>query len=147
TSGSPVQNTTHANCSITITMPRAPLTLACAATTGEVGVAYSSSLVATGGVEPYAFSIASSMPAGLLLNPATGAITGTPVTPAAFTFTARVLDSSGNPTQNMTSTNCTITIAPPLALSCAAGTGQVGIPYNSSLSTSGGVAPYTFSVS
>jgi hypothetical protein len=107
-SGNPSQNTVRSQCSIAITPPPAPLTLACAATDGGVGVAYSSSLVATGGVEPYTFSIASgSLPSGLVLNPATGAIVGTPTNAILFSFAPRVLDSSGN----SASKSCTVTIA------------------------------------
>lgn len=65
--------------------------------TAQVGVPYSSSLVATGGVAPYTYSIVSgSLPPVLLLNTSTGAITGTPTTAGAFNFTAEVVDSKGN---------------------------------------------------
>ena len=109
-------------------------------------MAYSSSLVATGGVGPYTYSIVSgSLPAGLTLNASTGAITGTPTTAGPFAFTAQVVDSRNNAAGTTTSSSCGITIAPPApALSCvAATTGQVGVAYSSSLVASGGVAPYT----
>src|SRR5579885_997489 len=44
---------------------------------GTVGQSYSATLAATGGVPPYSWSVFG-MPSGLSLNPATGAITGTP---------------------------------------------------------------------
>jgi hypothetical protein len=45
----------------------------------QVGVAYSTTLVATGGTTPYAWSILSgALPAGLSLNASTGVISGTP---------------------------------------------------------------------
>lgn len=45
-----------------------------------VGVAYAFTPVATGGVLPYVFSLAAgALPAGLTLDPATGAIAGTPL--------------------------------------------------------------------
>jgi hypothetical protein len=74
-------------------------------------VAYSSSLVATGGTQPYKFSISSgSLPSGLTLNTSTGAITGTPTTAGTYSFTASVTDST-TPTPQTANTNASITIA------------------------------------
>src|ERR1700751_2633935 len=64
--------------------------------TGQTGVAYSAVLAATGGTPPYMWTLTSgTFPTGLMLNAATGAITGTPtqtVTSTALTF--QVTDSS-----------------------------------------------------
>lgn len=138
-------NTATSNCTIVVAPP--PLTLTCPSGTGQVGVAYSSALVASGGVPPYTFSIISgSLPPGLTLNSSTGAITGTPTQAGSFSFTAQVMDSSGGQ-NNTTTSNCTIVVAPPpITLSCANSTAQVGMPYSSSLVASGGVPPYTFSI-
>ena len=130
-----------------ITATAQPLSIACAATTGEVGAAYSSSFNVTGGVSPYTFSIANgALPTGLTLNTTTGALTGTPTAAGPFSFTVQVVDSSG--TSNNTKTaSCGITIQPALSLTCAsATTGQVGVAYSSSLAASGGVGPYTYSI-
>ncbi|MGA3195469.1 MAG: Ig domain-containing protein, partial [Terriglobales bacterium] len=137
--------TTTSNCSIVIAP--APPTLTCPTATGQVGTAYSSALVAAGGVSPYTFSITSgSLPPGLTLNSTTGAITGTPTTAGSFNFTAQVVDSRNN-AAGTNSTNCTIVIAPaPPTLACAGATGQVGTAYGSSLVAGGGVPPYTFSI-
>jgi hypothetical protein len=127
--------------------PVQPITLTCPTGTAQVGVAYSSMLVASGGQAPYTFSIsAGSLPPGLTLNPTTGAITGTPTTAGAFSFTAKVVDSSGQ-SAGTTTTNCTITVTPPpITLTCPVGTAMVGVFYNSALVASGGQAPYTFSI-
>ena len=125
-----------------------PLSLACPANTGQIGVPYNSSLVASGGVPAYTYSIESGvLPPGLSLIPSTGAITGTPTTAGSYPFVAEVMDSSGG-TANTATASCGITIGPMgLSLFCAtATTGQVGIPYNSSLTAIGGVTPYTFSL-
>lgn len=45
--------------------------------TGRVGVAYATTVVASGGVKPYTF-IAEGLPAGLAIDKSTGAVTGTP---------------------------------------------------------------------
>ena len=66
-------------------------------TTAQVGVPYSSSLTALNFfTPPLTFSILSgALPTGLTLsNTSTGAITGTPTTAGAFTFTAQVTDST-----------------------------------------------------
>lgn len=106
-------NTGTVHCSVTVSPMTPPLTLACgSATTGQVGVPYSSSLVATGGVPPYTFSIISgALPPGLTLNSSTGAITGTPTTPGTFTFVTQVTDSTGA-TATTGEAGCTITITP-----------------------------------
>jgi len=58
------------------------------------GVPYSKTLVARGGLPPYAWSIASGdLPPGLTLNSVSGIISGTPTTVGVFDFTARVTDS------------------------------------------------------
>ena len=58
---------------------------------GSVATPYSTSVQATGGVQPYTWSVVSGqLPAGLSLNPGSGAITGTPIlvsgTPVSFTL-------------------------------------------------------------
>jgi hypothetical protein len=55
------------------------VTCSVTATSGEVGTAFNSPAVTvTGGTSPYTFSIVGTLPAGLTLNTATGAVTGTP---------------------------------------------------------------------
>jgi hypothetical protein len=91
--------------------PPPALVVTCPATTGTVGTPYSSALVATGGVPPYTYSITGgSLPPGLTLNPSTGAITGTPTTAGASSFTAHVVDSTGTGADGTSA--CTITISP-----------------------------------
>ncbi len=72
------------------------ITLTCPLTTGQVGVAYNSAATVNGGVAPYTFSVISgSLPDGLTLNPATGAITGTPANAGSFSFSIKVVDHNG----------------------------------------------------
>jgi Putative Ig domain len=58
--------------------PPAALTISTSSLpTGQTGVAYSAVLAATGGTPPYMWTLTSgTLPAGLMLNAATGAITG-----------------------------------------------------------------------
>ena len=58
------------------------------------GEIYAQQLAATGGVTPYSwFLVSGSLPSGLTLNPS-GAITGIPIAPGAFSFTIQVVDSN-----------------------------------------------------
>jgi hypothetical protein len=80
--------------SIVVTAPAALSITTSSLPGGTVGVAYSQTLAATGGVTPYTWAIASgSLPSGLSLNSSTGAITGTPSASGTSNFTARVTDS------------------------------------------------------
>lgn len=67
---------------------------------GAVGVAYSGEVLATGGFEPYRWTIvAGSLPPGLSLpsNRRRGLITGTPTTADTYTFTIQVEDADDPP--------------------------------------------------
>jgi len=62
---------------------------------GTVGSAYSAALAATGGTTPYTWSVSTgTLPAGLTLDPTTGAITGTPTAAGTVDFTVSATDSS-----------------------------------------------------
>jgi hypothetical protein len=83
----------NATCPITI-IAGPQVTCSATATSGEVGVAFNSPAVTvTGGTSPYTFSIVGTLPAGLTLNTATGAVTGTPT--AAGSFSIQVKDANG----------------------------------------------------
>jgi hypothetical protein len=112
---------------------------------GNLGVAYSQTMVATGGSGAYTWSISSgALPGGLTLNTSTGVISGTPNAANTFNFTARVLDSLGaNDTQDFT-----IIISSGLTINTSSlGDGVVGISYAQTLNLTGGTAPYSWSVS
>jgi len=74
-----------------------PLTVLCApGTTIQLGVPYSSPVIASGGTGAYQFAITGgSLPGGIALNPATGIISGTPAIGGAFSYTVQVTDSGG----------------------------------------------------
>lgn len=73
-----------------------------------------SALSVEGGTPPFTWSVASgTLPPGLTLDPATGAITGTPTAAGAFDFTVMVVDST-QPSLSATQAQ-SITIAPDCA--------------------------------
>ena len=119
----------------------------------QQGVAYSTTLVATGGTPPLTWSNPSAnLPAGLTLNAATGAITGTPAqtTPPGNppTVTFQVKDS-GTP-QQTASASVTMSVLPsgPLAIPpTTLNRGTVGTPFAQTLQATGGTFPYSWSVS
>ncbi len=64
---------------------------------GTSGTAYSAALTASGGTQPYTWSvIAGQLPPGLTLSNQ-GAISGTPSSSGSFNFSAQVRDSAGTP--------------------------------------------------
>jgi len=85
-----------ANLTITI-LPRPPLEWVTPSElpSGKVMDAYSENLTVSGGQPAYKFALkaGSTLPAGLLLNNSTGALTGKPTTPGNFTFTINASDS------------------------------------------------------
>ena len=61
---------------------------------GEVGVTYTGVPTVTGGTTPFTWSVSGgSLPAGLTLNTATGAVTGTPTASGTSTFTLVATDA------------------------------------------------------
>ena len=76
--------------------PDSPLSVLCApATTIQLGVAYNSSVIASGGTGVYRFAINGALPAGIGLDTNTGAISGTPTVDGTFSYTVQVTDSAG----------------------------------------------------
>ena len=130
---------------LTINLVPPPSVTTASLSAGTVGVAYSAPLVATGGAQPYTWSVTTgALPTGLLLNTSTGAITGTPTVINTFNFTVQVMDS-----QNLTaSANLSIIVNPaPLLVSTSLlPVGNVAAAYSATLAATGGVGPYTWSV-
>jgi hypothetical protein len=114
---------------------------------GVVNTPYSASLSLSGGAAPYNCSLSSGVvPTGLTLNN-NCTITGTPtqiVTAAALVIHAT---DSSNPAQS-TNTTAVLTVLPfnPSIGISVLPTGTVGVAYSSTIPVTGGVAPYTCSL-
>jgi Putative Ig domain len=149
-SGNPA-HTSSAVLSLTIAVAAfTPLSITTASLpNGQVGVAYSATLTATGGTTPYMWSLTSgTLPAGLSLNAATGALTGTPAAAASGTSLTFQATDSGDPAQ-IRSIILSLTIAaaagPPAALKITTTSlpnGRVGAAYSATLTATGGTPPY-----
>ncbi len=122
----------------------APVTLP----NGALMTPYNQTISATGGTAPYTLALTQgTLPNGLLLNPATGAITGTPTTAGSFTFTITATDVNNCPGNRQYTIVipgiCPVITVNPLTLP----NGALLMPYNQTISATGGTAPYTLALS
>jgi len=95
---------------------------------------------ASGGTPPYHFTI-SGLPPGLSADG--GTVTGTPTASGPYAVSVTVTDAKGQ----TASQSFTVTIGSTLTISAALPAGVAGTAYSGSFSASGGVPPYTWSVS
>ncbi len=117
---------------------------------GTAGQAYSASITpATGGTAPYSYALtAGALPTGVVVDVATGGLSGTPTVAGTFNFTLTVSDSTPSPAAQA-SRSYTLTIAAPVIVVAptALPAATRGTAYSQTLSASGGTAPYTYAVS
>jgi hypothetical protein len=116
---------------------------------GAAGDTYDALIAATGGAGPYTWSLTSgTLPSGVTLGPQgpDGLISGTPQGPGTYTFTVQVTDSE-NPAATATETYTISIAAPSLAITTTSLPGaDEGEAYSATLSATGGVGPYTWTV-
>ncbi len=111
-----------------------------------VGNAYAQTLHGTGGVAPYDWSvITGTLPPGLSLNTRSGEITGTAKSVYAKAFTVKLTDSE-RPAVSVTK-QFTIKVLAPTVTTKSLHAGTIGWPYLAAATSSGGVAPLSWSVS
>jgi len=112
------------------------------------GTPYSQLITASGGTGPYTYAVSSGVvPPGLTLNPATGALTGTPTTFGTYNFTITGTDANACPGSRayviiVSAPACPAISMLPIALPSA----QIGSPWSQVITASGGTGPYTYAV-
>jgi hypothetical protein len=127
----------------------------CTFPNGNVATSYSAVITSGGGQgpTPYTWSVvAGSLPAGLTLTPSYGVysayVYGTPTKVQASSFTLQVRDGVGDTARQ--AFTLTIDPTPPPTITfptpCCP-SGNVGTPFSQNFFLSGGVAPYTYSIS
>lgn len=109
-----------------------------------MGTPYTQSLTTSTGTHPYSWSrSAGTFPAGLTLNISTGVVSGTPAEAGTFTFTVMATDANGETAQKQLS----LTVYSPLAIAATPlqpGASMAG--YSRTLTASGGLAPFSWSI-
>ncbi len=113
---------------------------------GIAGTAYSESLTEAGGTAPFTWGvIAGSLPPGITLNTSSGILSGTPTGSGTFQFTVQISDAASfSATQTLS-----LSIAPPAALAISTTSlpnGALNTGYSVNLVATGGVGPYTWSI-
>lgn len=135
--------------SLTINNPAAPAISTTAPSAGTNGAVYSAFTfaLASGGLAPFSWSETGALPTGMTLS-AGGMLSGTPHEAGSFPITVSVQDHS-NP-QQTASHGFTIQInnpAPPTITTGSLPNGTIGTAYNQTIQATGGLSPYTWSVS
>jgi hypothetical protein len=83
---------------VTVAAPATPEVTTPSLPAGIVDQPYSATLTASGGTSPYTWSLTGgALPAGLTLDPGTGAISGTPTTSGTQSITFTATDAHGTP--------------------------------------------------
>lgn len=149
TSAAPGPYTSSLSYAVVVAAPTLVLTPAAGTLTLTYGAPYSQDFATSGGTATYAYSLsAGSLPVGVSLSSA-GRLSGTPTVPGSYPITVRATDSStGSGAPYSVANNYVLQVdSPAVAIDPATlPDGAVGTAYNSVLSASGGVAPYSFSL-
>ena len=108
----------------------------------EVGIPFRSTLAASGGKSPYAWSAAGGVPPGLAVG-ADGVITGVPTKAGSYTITVHLVDASG------AAKDVQVPLAVRARLSITTKSlprGAVGHKYSAKVPTRGGVAAFRWTI-
>ena len=111
---------------------------------GTLNQPYSQTLAATGATLPVSWSLGSgSLPTGLTLNAGTGAISGTPTALGNFAFDVVITDAAKATARKSLSINIANAV---ITITSGNFSGLVLTAFSQTLAATGGIAPYTWSV-
>ena len=112
---------------------------------GVNGLAYQAKLYASGGIGPYTWALlpGSVLPTGTLFQFSTGGVlSGTPTTTGSYSIVVQATDANGK----QGSRSYTLTISNSGITTTSLPSGIKGVAYNATLSATGGVAPYSWTI-
>ncbi|MDZ3833321.1 MAG: putative Ig domain-containing protein [Sphingopyxis sp.] len=133
---------------LAVNAPTLSITPAAGTLSAPYGAAFSQSFTTSGGVGPYSYATSGTLPAGLGFSG--NVLSGTPTIPGSYPITVTATDSgsTGTGAPFSVSQNYVINVPAPTVIlsptSLAGGT--VAASYSQTINASGGVAPYSFSV-
>ena len=144
-SAGPGSATQQLSIAVNAAVPTLKITTTSPLPSGSVGGLYSAALLSTGGTAPISWS-ATSLPAGLAIDPTTGTITGTPTAVGAASVMVTATDS-GSPQQTAQAT-LSLTVAQLMITTTSLLNPMLGEAYNQQLlaTDSGGTGPITWSL-
>uniref|UniRef100_E6PXF5 Dystroglycan-type cadherin-like domain-containing protein n=1 Tax=mine drainage metagenome TaxID=410659 RepID=E6PXF5_9ZZZZ len=134
----------------TLTVPAAPAITTSSLGQGSVGVAYSVTLAASGGVTPYTWSLSSgTLPASLSLTSA-GVLSGTPMAGDVGTYNLTFMVTDAGKATALTATQAlslSINPAPAIAFSTTTlATADYKVAYSATVAATGGAGTLTYAV-
>jgi autotransporter-associated beta strand protein len=137
-------STTSRTFSLTVSAPPLAIETAAIFSGATAGQAFNQQLVATGGIEPYAWSVvAGALPPGLALS-GSGLLAGTPTQSGSYAFTVRLADGIEAVTRDYA---MEVAPAPELTVATASLPSAVaGVAYAQVLNATGGEGPYAWAI-
>jgi hypothetical protein len=113
---------------------------------GFIGIPYEEQVTASGSIEPYEFAIHDGvLPPGISMS-SSGLLSGTPTTPGTYDVIISVSHVGGAcydiRSYTIVVTSCPVLVPSPQSLP----SGMVSEPYNETITATGGIAPYTFTM-
>jgi hypothetical protein len=111
---------------------------------GEAGVAYSATLTAVGGADPYTWAVSEGdLPDGLTLDGETGEISGTPAGGGESAFTVQVVGAEGE----TATAEFTLTVRVPVVITTTSlPDGELGEAYSEAVEATGGDGTYAWAI-
>ena len=112
---------------------------------GVVNQPYQAQLMGSGGAPPYSWTVSGgNLPPGLMLS-SSGVVSGTPTSTGSFSFTVQITDSHG--VFDFAQVSLGIGTGPLSITTTQLPSGTQGVGYSATLTGSGGLRPYNWSIS